>query len=332
MILCLFSFSKSWGQTTIFSENIGNPGATTAITSYSGWQNNGVLTFSGTGDVRTSLPSSGYSGASGNGNVFLTNGSSKTFQICGINTSTCSSMVLTFGVWKSSGTTSNGELQVQFSSDGGATFGAVNSLTVTGGSAWSLQTISSGIPSSSSLCIKFTNTAASTQFRVDDVKLVGSCSSNHTVTFNSNGGSGSMAAQTASVATNLTNNSFTNGSCTFSGWNTAANGLGTAYADGASYGFASDITLYAQWSCGSHTVTFNANGGSGSMTPQTANTTTNLTSNTFTNGSCIFLGWNTAANGSGTSYSNNQAYSFATDITLYAQWNCTIICHIWYLL
>jgi uncharacterized repeat protein (TIGR02543 family) len=46
----------------------------------------------------------------------------------------------------------------------------------------------------------------------------------------------------------LTLNTFTRAGYTFSGWNTAANGSGTAYANGASYPFTADATLYAQWS------------------------------------------------------------------------------------
>ena len=70
---------------------------------------------------------------------------------------------------------------------------------------------------------------------------------NHTVTFNSNGGTGSMSPQIANVPTALTLNTFTRSGYNFAGWNTAANGSGTAYANGATYSFAADITLYAQW-------------------------------------------------------------------------------------
>lgn len=73
---------------------------------------------------------------------------------------------------------------------------------------------------------------------------------NKTVTFNANGGAGSMNAQSASSATNLTANAYTLSGSTFSGWNTAANGSGTSYADAASYSFAANITLYAQWTAG----------------------------------------------------------------------------------
>ena len=84
----------------------------------------------------------------------------------------------------------------------------------------------------------------------------------YTVTFDANGGSGSMTAQSASTATALTANTFTKDGYTFSGWNTAANGSGTTYADGASYAFTADVTLYAQWTINQYTISFNSDGGS----------------------------------------------------------------------
>ena len=70
---------------------------------------------------------------------------------------------------------------------------------------------------------------------------------NKSVTFDANSGSGSMLAQSGSSSSALTSNSFTRTGYTFSGWNTSADGSGTAYADGASYDFAANLTLYAQW-------------------------------------------------------------------------------------
>ena len=141
------------------------------------------------------------------------------------------------------------------------------------------------------------------------------------MTFNANGGTGTMSAQIANVPTALTANAFTRTGYTFSGWNTAAGGRGTAYANGATYSFAADITLYAQWSAlPNHTVTFNANGGTGTMSTQIANVPTALTANAFTRTGYTFSGWNTAAGGGGTAYANGATYAFAADITLYAQW------------
>ena len=72
-------------------------------------------------------------------------------------------------------------------------------------------------------------------------------SSSFTVTFYPNGGTGTMANQTSGSAAALNTNTFLYAGYTFAGWNTASNGSGTSYADGASYPFTADITLYAQW-------------------------------------------------------------------------------------
>ena len=70
---------------------------------------------------------------------------------------------------------------------------------------------------------------------------------------------------------------------TFDHWNTAANDSGTDYADGATFPFTADQTLFAQWSAlPTQTVTFDNNGGSGSMANQVANVPTALDANTFT--------------------------------------------------
>ena len=72
---------------------------------------------------------------------------------------------------------------------------------------------------------------------------------NYTVTFNANGGAGTMTVQEIEeeTATALTTNAFTRTGYTFSGWNTAAGGGGTSYANGANITLSADETLYAQW-------------------------------------------------------------------------------------
>lgn len=71
---------------------------------------------------------------------------------------------------------------------------------------------------------------------------------------------------------------------------------------------------------GVKTVTFDPNGGSGAMAPQSAAAPTALTTNAFTRSGYTFAGWNTAPGGNGTPYSNQGVYPFAADDTLYAQW------------
>ena len=71
----------------------------------------------------------------------------------------------------------------------------------------------------------------------------------YTATFDANGGSGTMNSQTSATSANIAANTFTRAGYTFTGWNTAADGSGTSFAEGANYNFASgNSTLYAQWS------------------------------------------------------------------------------------
>lgn len=71
-------------------------------------------------------------------------------------------------------------------------------------------------------------------------------------------------------------------------------------------------------------VKFDANGGTGSMDMQLfgLNAQQNLASNAFTRDGYIFTGWNTKADGTGESYTDDQPMAFATggELTLYAQW------------
>ena len=68
-------------------------------------------------------------------------------------------------------------------------------------------------------------------------------------------------------------------------------------------------------------VTFNANGGEGTMLPQgmVKNTATPLNANTYTRSGYTFNGWSTTATGS-VVYSDGQTVTLSGDTTLYAQW------------
>ena len=87
-----------------------------------------------------------------------------------------------------------------------------------------------------------------------------------------------------------------------------------------------DATYTAQYSATArvfHTITFNANGGEGSMEPQRfeVGVDTALNTNAFTRENYKFIGWNTAADGSGATYADEGAIlALAGDMTLYAQW------------
>jgi len=79
-----------------------------------------------------------------------------------------------------------------------------------------------------------------------------------TVTFKANGGTGADKTQTVGYnkATALTANSFTKTGYTFGGWATSADSTTAAYADGANITTKDDVELYAIWNPGqvSYTV------------------------------------------------------------------------------
>lgn len=71
-----------------------------------------------------------------------------------------------------------------------------------------------------------------------------------------------------------------------------------------------------------YTVTFNANGGTGTMAAQTfeEGQTQALTANAFTKEGYEFVNWNTVADGSGSTYADKQSISINDNMNLYAQW------------
>lgn len=148
-----------------------------------------------------------------------------------------------------------------------------------------------------------------------------------TVTFNANGGTGQTTSQTnvyGQVAS-LRANSFTNVGFTPTGWNTAPDGSGAAFSEGSQYPFTANVTLYAQWTTATETVTFNASGGSAPTTSQTENygVATPLNANPFSEENAVFAGWNTLPGGEGTSYADGASFPFTAYVTLYAQWTQT---------
>ena len=111
------------------------------------------------------------------------------------------------------------------------------------------------------------------------VSVVLSFSTLYNVSYNVNGGSGTIPSQTKTHGTALT--------------------------------LSSTKPTRANASAGSYTVTLNANGGSVDKTSLTAARTTSYT----------FKNWNTAADGSGTAYNAGASYTANAAATLYAQWN-----------
>ena len=152
-----------------------------------------------------------------------------------------------------------------------------------------------------------------------------------TVSFDANGGTGEMSPVTVN-----TEDEYTAPECTFTApegqefdcW-TNADGTET-YPAGTSLGLlAGDTTLYAKWKdvepapVTQFTVSFEANGGTGEMSPADVDADAEYTvpGSAFTApAGKVFDSWNTAADGTGTQYLPQDAPAIHENMTLFAQW------------
>ncbi len=151
----------------------------------------------------------------------------------------------------------------------------------------------------------------------------------YTLSYDENGGSGTMDEQAAEEGQSLTvkSNAFTApAGYIFKEWNTNYKGSGTKYTAGQSVTMTADLTLYAVWSPKTYTVTLNAAGGTGGTTSVTATfdeAMPNITIPTRTNYN--FLGYFSEQNGQGKQYydangSSTNSWTTASNATLYAAW------------
>ncbi|WP_312654308.1 InlB B-repeat-containing protein, partial [Aminipila sp.] len=157
----------------------------------------------------------------------------------------------------------------------------------------------------------------------------------HTISFDANGGTGGISSQ--QVADGQTSSALLDGSSLtapagkrFDSWNTESDGSGTKYTAGATVAnVTTDVTLYAQYidiPQVTHTISFNANGGTGSVSSfQVAD---GQASSVLPDGTGViapagkrFDSWNTESDGSGTKYIPGAMVANVTsDMTLYAQY------------
>ena len=172
--------------------------------------------------------------------------------------------------------------------------------------------------------------SASDSVDLDEIRFVTAASTgkSYTVTYNANGGDGTLSKESETVTDGATIADAPTGITltdnTLTGWNTQADGMGDAFTFGTTT-VTADITLYAQWTAAgtSFTVTYNANGGDGTLSKESetvtdgatiadAPTGITLTDNTLT-------GWNTQADGKGTDFIFGTT-KVTADINLFAQW------------
>lgn len=114
---------------------------------------------------------------------------------------------------------------------------------------------------------------------------------------------------------------------TFIGWNTSADGKGTAYAPGTTWIANGTLTLYAQWTPGQAGLTYDGNGATGGKTdPQPGKTDEkiNVRDNGFTRDGYMFVTWNTQAGCKGKAVNPGDEWTLQGSGTLYACWAGTV--------
>lgn len=150
----------------------------------------------------------------------------------------------------------------------------------------------------------------------------------YTITYDGNGNSGgsvpSPTTGAGSVALAVNSGLLVKSGNHFGNWNTKADGSGISYALGSSYNLIANVTLYAMWTPNTYTITYDGNGFTGGVVPNptvgSGLVTLATNSGALVKNGSRYVGWNTATDGSGTSYAVGDPYTLSADITLYAVW------------
>lgn len=154
----------------------------------------------------------------------------------------------------------------------------------------------------------------------------------YAVAYAPNGGDGSMPDQTFSYNQTqaLSSSQFTRPGWTFTGWNTKADGTGTAYKNrqevkNLTAQDGGEITLHAQWKADKAALHYDANANTATGdTPDSEGVTDGtitVSKNGYANVGYTFTGWNTKPDGTGSTIQPGDAVKLpAGGMTVYAQW------------
>ena len=106
------------------------------------------------------------------------------------------------------------------------------------------------------------------------------------------------------------------------GWNTSNSATTSSWNVNTSKSISANSTYYPITKLNTYTVSYNANGGSGTPSNQTKTQGTNLvlSSTKPTRSGYTFVNWNTKGDGTGKSYAPGATYSTDANLTLYAIW------------
>jgi len=147
----------------------------------------------------------------------------------------------------------------------------------------------------------------------------------YTVSYSANGGNGAPSSQSYEAGDSVILSSAvpTRTDYTFLGWARTATATMAAYQPGDTYS-GNSVVLYAVWvyALEAYAITYDASGGTGAPAQQSKIGTYDLALSliTPTRYPYRFVDWNTAVDGSGTSYAPGATYTTDAALALYAQW------------
>jgi uncharacterized repeat protein (TIGR02543 family) len=156
------------------------------------------------------------------------------------------------------------------------------------------------------------------------ITLIAEWRFNVTITFNANGGGVAPPQLAAPAGTDITLPPLVRDGYFFAGWYTAPVGGTRVGGAGGSYTIpittTTNMTLYAQWSSGEVTVTYDTNGGD-ILLPKTVTAGTSVTLPQPTRSEKKFEGWYSAPGGTGSRVGGvGDSITVVQNITLYARW------------
>ena len=160
--------------------------------------------------------------------------------------------------------------------------------------------------------------------------------SQYTVTYDPNGGSGAPSSQTKIHGQDLilSTEKPSRTGYVFQGWATSSSSTDVDYLAGGTYILNKDITLYAVWEAAQYSIIYDANGGTFNSGATTMGGTVaygaKITSTKPSQTGYKFKGWAESSTATEIKYESGDNYYGTTDTTLYAVWEAVETCTITY--
>ena len=142
----------------------------------------------------------------------------------------------------------------------------------------------------------------------------------YSLSYDANGGVGTIDKQTGDVTYTIGSTVPVRSGYNFLGWSTDSNAASAEYAAGDSITLNEDTVLYAVWSKITYTLSFDTNGGVGTIDKQTGDVAYTIGSTVPVRSGYNFLGWSTNSSATSAEYVPGDSITLTADTTLYAVW------------